>query len=318
MRKNIHITNEVELKQYITQFQTTVIFSDIESLTRKQYAKSSCLAMCKDWNHFIEFCQHFNLGALPAEVDTIRLFIHYLSSRRKYSSIRRNVITIGQIHQILNLKDPTNTNITKRALFELKANKGSDEKATTELSIEQLDTLTDILLRSDNTKDIRDLALIRVMFECALKRKDIRDLTFNQIDLAPERYTLQLDDNSLYQLTELTTLVLRRWVSFIDGCGVVFRAIDKHGNIGSSPLNDSSIYRIFRAASEKLGVPGLTFSGQSTRVGAVKELHRQGYSIRDIQKFGRWQSYVMPAHYLENDELAEQGIIEFKQIKPLD
>jgi hypothetical protein len=60
----------------------------------------------------------------------------------------------------------------------------------------------------------------------------------------------------------------------------------------------------------------MRFTGQSARVGAAKELEKQGYNLRSIQEFGRWLSPAMPAQYLGKENTAELEKAKFKVIKP--
>jgi hypothetical protein len=58
------------------------------------------------------------------------------------------------------------------------------------------------------------------------------------------------------------------------------------------------------------------FTGQSARVGAAKELEKQGYNLKEIQAFGRWLSPAMPAQYLDKADIADHEKLRFKAIKP--
>ncbi|MGT0149922.1 hypothetical protein ACT691_11735 [Vibrio metschnikovii] len=67
--------------------------------------------------------------------------------------------------------------------------------------------------------------------------------------------------------------------------GAVFAQLIRAQCSSHRPLDDSSIYRILRRAGDLLALPHLKFSGQSDRIGAVKELAEQGYHTKDIPKF---------------------------------
>ena len=88
-------------------------------------------------------------------------------------------------------------------------------------------------------------------------------------------------------------------------------------NLLKQPLDDSSIYRILRRASDILGLAdNHHFSGNSIRVGAAQELSKQGLKVREIQDFGRWLSPAMPAQYVGYTGTAESEKMKFKAIVP--
>ncbi|WCE32635.1 tyrosine-type recombinase/integrase [Vibrio sp. SCSIO 43137] len=166
-------------------------------------------------------------------------------------------------------------------------------------------------------RGIRDLSIYFVMFECALKRSELKKLQIEDISLQKSHALLRVGENK-YQLSELACKAISKWVRLLYGSqGVLFRRIDKHSNIGTGQLDDSSIYRILRRASDLLGLPEhMKFNGQSARVGATKELQTQGYKLKEIQDFGRWMSPAMPAQYLEKTSTAEGEMAKFRAIKP--
>jgi integrase len=171
--------------------------------------------------------------------------------------------------------------------------------------------------KEPTVKSCRDLAVYYIMFECAMKRSELRDLQFSSISKNGDSVTISIKDTH-YQLSSQATLAVDKWLAYLpERLGFVFRRIDRHSNIGSEPLNDSSIYRISRQASDLLGLSqNLRFTGQSARVGAAKELEKQGYDLRSIQEFGRWLSPAMPAQYLGKESTAELEKAKFKIIKP--
>lgn len=157
------------------------------------------------------------------------------------------------------------------------------------------------------------------MFECALKRSELKYLDASQlVRLNNEQPNLSLQMSGYtYSLSEQANKCLSKWLTCIeDTSGVLFRAIDRHGNVSTSPLDDSSIFRILRNAGRYLGDEQLRFSGQSTRIGAAKELAKQGYKAREIQEFGRWLSPAMPYQYIGDKNTAEREKLKFVKFKP--
>jgi|GEM_PF-912460 len=317
-KKLIYVTDQTILRSILVSFNHQVNVEQMDDLTQHQYAHNSLLAMTKDWNLFIEFCQQRNVQALPASVTATRLFLETEAKIRKYSTIRRYSVTIGLIHTLLSQKDPTNNPQVRQTLMSLRINKKGDQSQATSFTGKHLSILFDKYHKHTSVKLLRDLAIYHVMFECALKRSELKRLKYSQININESDVWIELGEYQ-YRLSNNAAICLSNWLNRLDDNkseSIVFRSIDRHGNISHGQLDDSSIYRILRNAGQLIGDPGLKFSGQSARIGAVEELSKQGYKTRQIQEFGRWLSPAMPYQYIGNANSAEIEKLKFFSFKP--
>ena len=321
MRKVIpELTDKHRIEHFITELNRQATRELIDELTDHQYSHNSLLALVKDWNLFLQFCQLKQVAALPASVTVVRLFVEFEAKRRKYATIRRYIVTIGLIHRILALKDPTSNPQVIHIMNFYRAEKKNDAKNTVAFEKIHLDKLNDRLKFSEYPIDIRNLAIYFVMFECALKRSELKSLTLNDLQVLNESTISILVGSQVYPLSLEAVQALKSWCALlpsINDSSPLFSAIDRHGNVSSAPLDDSSIYRIQRTASSLLGLD-VWFSGQSSRVGKVKDLAKQGFKLKEIQNYGRWLSPAMPYQYLGEKGNAEAQMLVFKRFKPLD
>ncbi len=321
MRKIIpELTDKDLVARFITQLNQQATKEILDELTANQYSHNSLLAMVKDWNLFHEFCTLKQVTALPASVTAVRLFIEHEASRRKYSTIRRYVVTIGLIHRILALKDPTSNPQVLHTMNFYRAEKKNDAKDTVAFEKKHLEKLNHRLCHSQHASDIRNLAVYFLMFECALKRSELKQLTLADMHVDDENTIAIQIGSQTYPLSVDAVTALKNWCELLPSLTPdtpLFSAIDRHGNIKSTALDDSSIYRIQRAASTMLGLE-VWFSGQSSRVGKVKDLAKQGLKLKEIQFYGRWLSPAMPYQYLGDKGNAEAEMVVFKRFKPID
>lgn len=322
VKKNLTvITDQAIVKQKVTEFGRLVTRDQLNELTQHQYSANSLLAFTKDWNIFLEFCISRSVRPIPASATAVRQFLEFEARSRKYSTIKRYAVTISLVHSLLNQKDPTATSQVKTTLTSLRLEKHGDDTQAASFDQHHLDELFELLNDNPATRVIRDLAIYHVMFECALKRSELKKLSFEQLVCLSEDsedYAIQFGETT-YALSSQAKVTLSRWVALLpQQQGVIFRAIDRHGNISAGALNDSSIFRILRNAGEYLQQPELKFSGHSARIGAARQLAKQGYKARDIQEFGRWLSAAMPYQYIGSKNTAEQEKLKFVSFKPLD
>lgn len=320
MKKNlIFVTDQSIVKQKLNDFNQHVNVNQVDELTQHQYSHNSLLAFTKDWNLFLEFCQSRSVTALPASVTAVRQFLEFEARSRKLSTLRRYSVTISLIHLLLSQRDPTSNVLIRQTLSQLRLDKQGDAKQANSLDQRHLDELYQLLSRSKTTKLVRDLAVYFVMFECALKRGEVKTLQVTDLHtmLDPYRHWTVTVGSQTYSLSYRASRCLSRWlVHLSQQKGPLFRAIDRHGNVSASALDDSSLFRILRNAGQYLGNEQLKFSGQSTRIGAAKELASQGYKAKDIQEFGRWLSPAMPYQYIGDIHTAEQARLKFVSFKP--
>lgn len=322
MRKIIPNFTESQLRQESQkQFQQQITVEDMHRLTHHQYAKNSVLSMANDWNRFVAFCQSKHVCALPSSVTAVRLFLEKESKVRKFSSIRRTLITVSLIHKIHQAPDPSAHRQVLQTMGQIQRLKKGDASHANPMTQKHLNKLDTLLNQSKRAKDIRDLAIYYVMFETLLKRGqlrslDIQHLTFNESN-QPDQIILE---EMSYPLSTRASQCLSAWLGHREiPSDVLFCGIDRHGYMSDHRLNDSSIYRVLRRASELLKLPEhLQFSGQSTRIGGAQQLHGQGASVVEIQHFGRWLSPAMPAQYLGKSGLSEKEMTKFKQFKPVE
>lgn len=318
MRKNVRVvTCSDQRNLYFERFSKEINIDDINALMDHQYSRNSLLAMRKDWNLFSSFCQVKGVKALPASATAIRLFLEKESKSRKYATIKRYAVTIGLVHRTLGCSDPTASLSVQTLLSDLRVAKKNDASVTNQFTKEHLDALSLKLRSSLKLSDCRDLAIYHLMFECMLKRSELKQLLYADINANSDAVTISIKSH-YYSLGSEASAYITKWLTFRGQHeGPLFTAIDRHGYLSTTPLDDSSIYRIMRSASDKLRLD-VKFSGQSLRVGAVNEMAKKGIKVQDIQRAGRWVSAAMPYHYIGNKARSEEEKIVFKRFKPWD
>ena len=313
------IDNELQKVSSITLFSKAIgSIEPWETLTHHQYAKNTLVAFKNDWNNFLSFCFENKVAPLPATADTVHRYIDYMSRSRKLASLKRYVVTIGLVHRCHSLPDPCAKTEIRLEMKKQQLEKHDDYRNASAFRDEHLQKLLDRFELSTKIKDIRDMAIWAVTFEAMLKRSELAALTLKSIVVHGNGLIDLIVDDRTIALSSIASKALQRWlvVSMINE-GYIFRRIDRHSNIGDQPLDHSSIYRVFRRASNELNMPTTAiFSGQSPRVGAAKDLADSGLSIVEIQEQGRWKSPAMPAQYVGNTDRHDKEIAKYVKPKP--
>jgi integrase len=66
--------------------------------------------------------------------------------------------------------------------------------------------------------------------------------------------------------------------------GPVFRAVDRHGNVATSPLSDQTVARVVKRTLRAAGIPEAQYSGHSLRAGLVTEAKLRGVEDAKIMR----------------------------------
>ncbi|AJR05824.1 integrase [Photobacterium gaetbulicola] len=303
------------IKRFSKPLESTAL---LDNLTHNKYASNTLISFKNDWNNFLSFCSAEHIPALPAKPDTVHRYIEQMAKKRKLASLKRYMVTISLIHRCHNLSDPCAKAEIRIAMKKQQLEKHDDSQNAAPFRDEHLQQLVDYFELSTKPKDVRDLAIWAVMFEAMLKRSELAALCVENLYIHSSGLIDLEVGSTTISLSSIASKALQRWLMLgmvIDG--FVFRRIDRHGNIGDKPLDHSSIYRVFRRASEELGLGNTSlFSGQSPRVGAAQDLSDAGLSIVEIQEQGRWKSPAMPAQYVGNTDRHEKEISKFIKPKP--
>ena len=189
MKKNIRaITDLATRNRFIRQFTQCVTIDTMNSLTDSQYSNNSLLALTKDWNLFSEYCQKKSVNALPASTAAVRLFLERESRQRKYSTLKRYVVTISLVHRVLEMSDPTAHSSVQQSLAALRIEKSGDAHPTVPFERKHLEALTQKLDNKPSLKVVRDLAIYHLMFECMLKRSELKKMSPADIEKNSEGF----------------------------------------------------------------------------------------------------------------------------------
>ncbi|WEM45779.1 tyrosine-type recombinase/integrase (plasmid) [Photobacterium sp. DA100] len=303
------------IKRFSKPIESTAL---LDNLTHNKYASNTLISFKNDWNNFLSFCSAEHIPALPAKPDTVHRYIEQMAKKRKLASLKRYMVTISLIHRCHNLSDPCAKAEIRIAMKKQQLEKHDDSQNAAPFRDEHLQQLVDYFELSTKPKDVRDLAIWAVMFEAMLKRSELAALCVENLYIHSSGLIDLEVGSTTISLSSIASKALQRWLMLgMVNDGFVFRRIDRHGNIGDKPLDHSSIYRVFRRASEELGLGNTSlFSGQSPRVGAAQDLSDAGLSIVEIQEQGRWKSPAMPAQYVGNTDRHEKEISKFIKPKP--
>ena len=148
-----------------------------------------------------------------------------------------------------------------------------------------------VLDQHRTAKAVRDLAILRLAFDLALRRGEIVALDLRDIDLPRRRLAVAgkgRDDKDWLELPPATVEALTRWLN-VRGPqgGPLFGNFDR-GRKGSGRLTGAAVFYIFRALGQQIGIRvrphGLRHAAITE---AVRSAQQAGIGLEEVLQFSR-------------------------------
>ncbi len=287
-------------------------------------ADESKRALVKNWRMFEAWCGKQGVSPLPAELNTVEMYLVYLSDYHpvfdqkgiqirlgmKVSAISQALWAINSTHRIQGFPPPGEFEQIKNAMGGIKRRKGSRKKQQSPLTIEHI---KDIRFRTD-LKGMRDKALLLVGFAGCFRRSELVSLRAEDIEESPFGLRVYLENSKTDQegqgewvdilASELypeycPVAALREWLKHSGiSQGPIFRSLTKGGKpkLGRK-LSGVSVDAIVKWAAEECGLDRNKYGGHSLRAGKATYLSEKGKSVTLIARHGRWKSLDMVLTY---------------------
>ncbi len=160
-----------------------------------------------------------------------------------------------------------------------------------------------------NSKAIRDFAIVRLLYDLALRRGEVVSLDMGDIDLESRKIKVKGKgkvEKEILALPESTTNALREWIDVrANSDGPVFINFDRAKK--GHRLTGAAVYYIIRNLGKDIGV---TTRPHGLRHSAITACVDQ-FPLTDVQKFSRHKKIETVAVYAHNKEGVQSKIAEF-------
>jgi len=309
----IHYSNDfADFQEYLTQ-----IFPLIPENTQRAYIK--------DMNDYLDFCNEFGYVQASLKIaitsKTIKSYVDQLIiSDLSYKSIRRKLSSISSMFNLSRVPNPiTEDKLTKVYInkkLQPKQLKGS--KQAPALTLEIIDQINDTLI-PDKLLDLRDLAMINVMFDTMLRASELIHTYVEHIDYTNQTLKVMKTKSNKsgvpeYRFLSKTSLnLLNEWFSETGiKEGIIFRGLSPRGTSLAKRgdfdgINYTTLYRSFKRVEAKTNID-LAITTHSCRVGAAVSIYENGGDELGAQLAGGWRSSTMPSQYMKQHK-AKKGIM---------
>ncbi len=291
-------------------------FNAKSEATRRAYAS--------DWRLFLTWCSDNELDSLPADPETVALFVTWLAEQgRKPSTIDRKLCAVSQAHKLSGLSSPTTDSRVRETLKGLKRMFGTAPTQKSPIVVVHLKRMLELL--PDSLTGIRDRALLLVGFAGGFRRSELVAIDVSDLSFVPEGIVVLLRRSKTDQLgqgrkigipfgsTQETCPVraLRAWLEAT--CiseGPLFRSVNRHGGLGDDRLKGRAVARVVKRCAERAGYDPSEFAGHSLRSGLATAAAGAGKSERAIMRQTGHRSERVLRGYIRDGSLFSENAAE--------
>nr|CRH05648.1 Putative phage integrase family protein [Candidatus Magnetococcus massalia] len=261
-------------------------------------------ARSSDTKRFAQWCAQHGHQALPASAKTLTRFIEEMIEEKALATVRRYVSSISTLHNVAQHPNPTQDPMVREALRRVADRPPRAAKGTKPISREMVQRMVNASLGT--LRDQRDVALLMVAYDTMFRRTevvalDVANLHFGRDGFAtvtaPVAFSSEEQGPATRCIAPDTTRAVEGWMRAANiAHGPLFRSIDRAGVIGDR-LSDRGLVRAFKRLARQAGLDPNGVSGLSARVGAARDMMREGFQVSEVMQAGGWRSPVMVTRY---------------------
>jgi len=167
-------------------------------------------------------------------------------------------------------------------------------------------------IADDTPQAKRDAAMMALLLDHGLRVGELAGLKVGDVDLEAWElrfYREKVKKTQTHRLTLDTMAALVAYMAEIDASdpeAPLLRASKRGGKLTNKGMTTRAITKRVRLLGERLGIEGL--SAHDCRHYWATQAARNGTDVLSLKQAGGWNSLAMPARYVEEAEIANEGV----------
>jgi site-specific recombinase XerD len=289
-------------------------------------ANNTLRAYKSDFKDFGAFCSRHGLSSLPTEPKIVSLYLTHLSKNSKISTLRRRLVSISMVHKLkghyLDIKHP----IIVENLMGIRRVKGSIQKGKKPILINHLKLIINSIneQNSNNTKKLRDKAIILIGFGGGFRRTELISIDYEDLEFVPEGLKIIVRKSKTDQFGEgmikglpyfddqnyCPVINLRNWLEISKiKSGPIFRRFSKGSVLTDNRLTDQSVVLLIKEHLRLAGIENKNFAGHSLRSGFATVAADAGADERSIMAMTGHKTTQMVRRYIREANLFKNNAL---------
>jgi site-specific recombinase XerD len=298
---------------------------------RHSKSEATLRAYRSDFTGFELWCRRFGLSSLPAEPDTVALYLTACGdARAALSTLRRRLVAISQAHRASGLPSPTQAETVRRTIAGLARTRGSRPRQVVPIRPASLRAMLEAT-PEDDLLSVRDRALLLLGFASGMRRSELSALDVSNLSFVAEGVDVLIRRGKTDPQGEGRTigiprghhpetcpvLALERWLSraalrdrdplfprLLANGRPATAARRRHpaGRIAPGRLSPQGIARTVQRAARRAGLDPAKVAGHSLRSGFATEAAARGAPERAIMRQTGHRSLEMVRRYIREGD----------------
>jgi site-specific recombinase XerD len=289
---------------------------------RRSKATNTVKAYQSDWNHFKDWCERHGRTALPANPETVTLYLSDLAEDYKPSTLTRRIASISQVHRAAGHETPTRDGNVRMVLAGIRRTKGRAQAAKTPVLVDELKRMVARL--PEGVLGTRDRALLLMGFSGAFRRSELVGLDRDAVEVVADGLVVTIRRSKTDQEgwgrrigipygRNPETCPVRAFQAWLQtGAitnGPIFRPMTRHGKILGKRLSTNAVAEIVKRHVKEIGLDEAHFAAHSLRSGLATSAALAGSSERAIMDQTGHHSTVMVRRYIRNASLFKNNVV---------
>jgi site-specific recombinase XerD len=289
-----------------------------EEFQKSSRAQTTWKAYNTDWQSFVDWCEDFELVAMPATEETLSRYLTALVAMgRRPATLRRKVASISVVHETAHQPNPARSRAIRDRLTGIGRVVGNAQRVASPATTTEIRKMV-AATSSSSLRGIRDRALVLLGFAAALRRSELAALDIGDIRWVNQGMELTIRRSKTDQEgygavipvpygSHHETCPVRAvgdWLEAIENnpCtsrdNSLFRAVSAD-NWVLDRLSDRGISRVVAGAAKRAELdPAGNWSGHSLRAGLATSAARAGVPDRVIMATTRHKSRATLDRYI--------------------
>ncbi|MFN4237855.1 MAG: site-specific integrase [Vogesella sp.] len=288
-----------------------------ESLAQPAYTAEELMAAAQSLSTKREYANDVRYfcragGSIPATPEQLVQYLVAVAGKLAVATLERRLVAIHKAHIDQGYPSPVKHDLVKRTMQGIRRTFGKRQRRVKALV---RDDLLEVLFALGDQRPIRaarDQALILVGWAAALRRSELVALRCEDVTEYPDGLEILLRRSKTDQEgvgrtcfipyaggNRCPVLALKHYreVAGIKD-GWLFRAVDRHENVSTTPLSAQSVALILKEAVKKAGGDPSQVSGHSLRAGYCTQAAIAGLQPWQIREQTGHTSDLMLARYI--------------------
>ena len=304
----------------LAQIELDRALAAAQRYSQKSRSQATWRAFRSDWRQFEIWCSNVGLAALPADPDTVAMFVASQADDGKNpSTLSRRLAAIRLVHLGAGHTSPHNALKVAEVMRGIRrdsATPTASKKPALDEDVKKMAGDIDVTTR----KGHRDRALLLFGFAGAFRRSELVALDCRDLEERDEGVLVHIRQSKTDQEAKGQSIAILRvsgssycpvaaldhWlnVSGINS-GAVFRRMFRGDTVGQTRLSSQSISLVIKDLAYAAGLDPSAYAGHSLRSGFLTSAARKKASVFKMAEQSRHRSLDVMRGYIRDEDLFE-------------